>query len=378
MSRKKHAQRRRPKAGQTNQGLSKRRLPLALPKKEPLLPARPPAPTEAENPYVVQIVEHIRRVCAIAHLSPFVVLEDWAGMLEAALRLYADNARAYAMTGQFIDDPPEVEEIYRRARERYLKATETYPAVYREMQGAFSQTFGLLIAAAGPDLDWYAAQAAFSPDVIGQVYLACLALGRDWWPYFAPWPAALEVVQAALPDGEELVCRVLLQAHLKYQAARPADYIHPAEPGELFEQWFTEILPYCEPLIIGPALIDCGAMMLAAATRFPAWAVKDGLVLFYPQSGNPQVDRLARINSYLYGLNGYELELARAVRDIAAYQQQQLETLYPQPGLYAPATEPPQPEAEPPPPAEVPPARPAARLKPDAQTFEQLFRKIGR
>jgi hypothetical protein len=386
MSRKNQAGRRRPEVGQVNRVLLKRRLPIALPKKEPLLPARPPAPAEAQNPYVIQIVEHIRRVCAIAHLPPFVVLEDWIGMLEAALRLYADNARTYAMTGQFIDDPPEVKEIYRRARERYLKATESYPAAYREMQVAFSQTFALLIAAAGPELGWYATQAALSPDVIGQVYLACLALGKDWWPYFPPWPAALEVARTAIPNGEELACRVLIEAHFTYQQARPATFIQP-EPGERFEQWFSEVLPYCEPHIIGPALIDSGVMMLAAAAQFPPWAVKDGLIMFYPQSGNPQLDRLAHINAMLHGLNGYELELARAIQDIAAYQHQHPEALSPQPELQAPVAEPENLPTEPSqpataeattPPTTAPPPRPVNRVRPDEQTFEQLFRKIRR
>ena len=379
MSRKKHAGG-RPEDEQTSRSLPKRRLPLALPKREPLMPARPPSPTETENPYVIQIVEHIRRVCAISKVPVFTLLEDWSGLLEAALRLYADNARTYAITGHFIDDPPEVKETYRRARERYLKATETYPATYREMQVAFSQTFALLLAAAGPDLGWYAAQAALSPDVIGQAYLACLGLGKNWWPYFPPWPAALEVARAAIPNGEELACQVLVQAHLAYREARPANYIHP-EPGELFEQWFTEILPYCEPIIVGPNLIDSGVMMLATAAQFPSWALKDGLIMFYPKSGQPQLERLARINGMLYGLNGYELEMIRAVQDIAGSLQQPASP-YPQPTFYVPGAEPanlpPSDETETTSPPVTRPRQPIHWVEPGEQTFEQLFRKIRR
>lgn len=76
-------------SGSQARPLPKRRLPLVPPKKEPLLPARPPSPTEAQNPYVRQIVESIRRVCAISHLPAFTLIDDWTGMLEAALRLYA-------------------------------------------------------------------------------------------------------------------------------------------------------------------------------------------------------------------------------------------------------------------------------------------------
>lgn len=372
MPRKKRTRRRRTPA-KTNQAPPKRRLPLVPPQKEPLLPAQPPSPTEAENPYVTQIVEHIQRVSAISTLPVFTLLEDWSGMLEAALQLYADNARSYATTGHFIDDPPEVKETYRRARERYLKATEKYPATYREMQVAFSQTLALLIAAAGPELDWYAGQTAFSPDIIGQIYLSCLELGPPFWPYFPPWPAALEVARTAIPDGEELAYQVLLEAHLKYRQARPTDYIRP-EPGESFEEWFSQILPYCEPLIIGPALLDSSVMMLAAAAQFPPWVLKNGLVLLYPDSGQPQLNRLARINGMLYRLNGYELELIRAVQDIAAHLEQRPSALEPHPGFQGPPVEP----TGPPPPAGAEPVRSTGRLKPDAQTFEQLFRKIGR
>lgn len=380
MSQKKHAGS-RPGTEQANRGLPKRRLPLVPPKKEPLLPARPPSPTEVENPYVLQIVEPIQRVCAIARLPIFGVLEDWTAMLEAALRLYADNARSYALTGRFIDDPPEVKEIYRRARERYLRATEKYPAAYREMQATFSHTFALLAIAASSPLRQYATQTNLSPDVIGQVYLACLGLGPAWWPYFPPWPAALAAAQAAIPDGDELATQILVQAHQAYREARPADYIYPAEPGELFEQWFAEVLPYCEPIIIGPNLVDSGVMMLAAAAQFPDWAVKDGLVLFYPQSGNPQLDRLAHINAMLFGLNGYELELAKTVQDIANFAQQQPESRYPQSPPYGmPAAAnlagQPQPETQPSTPATAPPPHPTGRMKPGEKTFEQLFRKI--
>jgi hypothetical protein len=374
MSRRKNRGR-RAAPDRTRQPQLKRRLPLTPPRKEPLLPGQPPSVTEAQNPYALKVAEQIRRVCAIAHLPFFTVLEDWTGMLEAALRFYADNARAYAMTGRFIDDPPDVQETYRRARERYLKANETYPATYREMQAAFSHTFALLVTAAGPDLGWYAAQSAFSPDVIGRVYLDILGLGQAWWPYFPPWPAALEAAQAAIPNGEELACEILVQAHLKYRLDRPADYIHP-EPGELFEQWFTEILLYSEPLIIGPDRLDSSTMMLAAAAQFPDWAVKDGLVLLYPHSGQPQLDRLARINAMLYGLNGYDLEMARTVQDIAAYLDQQ-----PEPRRRPEPSPPAEPETPLPPPdtETITPVRhpSTGRIKPaDQATFSELFRRI--
>jgi len=137
-------------------------------------------------------------------------------------------------------------------------------------------------------------------------------------------------------------------------------------------------LPYCQPLVIGPAVIDSGTMMLALAARFPAWAVKNGLVRLYPDSGQPHLNRLARINAMLYGLNGYELELARTVQAIAAHWEQRSPAPEPHPRLevspVSPAGSLPSAGVE----TTLPPARSSGRLKPDARTFEQLYRKIGR
>ena len=132
-----------------------RRLPRPAGANRPPKQVLPPDPTETNNPYVVEIAGRIQRVCAIAHLSPYAVLNDWIGMLEAALRRYALNVKSYVTTGKFTEDPPEVQEIYRRARERYTEASKKYPATYREMQEAFSATFALLTLSAEPGLAAY-------------------------------------------------------------------------------------------------------------------------------------------------------------------------------------------------------------------------------
>jgi hypothetical protein len=357
--------------------IGKRRWPLPAPhRQQTARRVRPPDPAEADNPYVQEIANHFQRVCAITKLNLLTLLTDWVGMLEASLRLYADNARAYVMTGQFIDDPPEVKEIYRQARERYLRASLTYPAAYREMQTAFTTTYALLIEAAAPGLATYVKQTQVSPDIIGQVFLACLRPGPAWWPYFPPRAEALAAAREAIPDGAALIYAELSQAHLRYREAVPSPLALP-EAGEAFAAWFEAVIPYCQPLIVGPALLDSGVMMLAAAAQFPDWAVRDGLVHFYPAEVSPLYDRMTRINGYLYGLNGYDLALIGATQDIAAYLERQ-----PQPEAPPSLPEPPAatgaglPHLVRPPDAPLPP--PTGRVKPPAQTqatFADLFRK---
>jgi hypothetical protein len=279
-------------------------LPRPAGASAPSGPVAPPDPAEANHPYVLQIAEYIERVCSVARLPPYTVLSDWLGMIEATLRRYGLNARAIYFTGRPTPDPPEVAEIFRRARERYLQAARTYPAAYRTMQEGFVATFNLLQESAEAGLASYAAQTEHTPDVVGQVFLRCVKPGRAWWPYFPPWRITLQTAREYLANAADPVMDCLLEAGLKYHQA-VAHPIQP-EPGERFHEWFEGILPYADTLIVGPAAGNSSAALLAAAAQFPDWAVKRGLVQFYAPNPEPILDRMVSINAMLYGLNGYK------------------------------------------------------------------------
>lgn len=277
----------------------------------------PPDPAEANNPYVIEIVQHIRRVSSISHLSPYVILSDWLGMMEPALRRYNLNMKSFAMTGKFTADPPDVAEIFRRARERYVEASKKYPATYREMQIAFSACFALVIKAASYGLEAYARQLRYSPDIIGQVFLESVKPGPAWWGYFPPWHTALMLARIAIPDGEARVYRALEEAAIRYNqaVARP---LQP-EPGERFRLWFDAVTEYFEPILIGPTIIGSSVTMLAAAAQFPDWAVKRGMIHFYAPNEERLLDRMISINTILYNLNGYAVDIINTANEIAAY-----------------------------------------------------------
>jgi hypothetical protein len=351
-----------------------RRLPRPAGGRSRPGPVLPPDPAEAEHPYVGRIVEHIERVSAAARLSPYTVLADWLGMIEATLRRYGLNAKAVYFTGRPAPDPPEVAAIFRRARERYVQAARTYPAAYRAMQEGFIATFNLLQESAEAGLGFYGAQLDYTPDVVGQVFLACVKPGPAWWPYFPPWRATLEAAREAFADAADLIMERILAAGLKYCQA-VAWPIRP-EPGEHFEEWFEAMLPYADPLLVGPAAISSSAAMLAAAAQFPDWAVTRGLVQFYAPNPEPLLDRMISINASLYGLNGYDLELINIANELIAHHNQRVEAAQAGPvrvNLPSPLD-----EAPPLPP--VPQEDPLAlAIHPNARcshpTFADLFRK---
>lgn len=174
MSKKKKKQPSRPQsppgASGGNPPLLKRRMPR--PTRTAPHPLPPPVLYQAEpHPRAGELADKIRQFCRLAHLNPFVVWRDFVGMAEAGLTYQAENARSYALTGQFIQDPPPVAAHFKQARERYLRAAETYPAAYRVSQETFMELMAELQFFTGPGLGWYAEQTALNPDMIGQVFL---------------------------------------------------------------------------------------------------------------------------------------------------------------------------------------------------------------
>jgi hypothetical protein len=311
---------------------------------------------EALHPAVLEVAKIIRATGELAGLSPLVVLSDWFGMAEAAFKYRADNLRAIATSGQFVTDPPEVAEHFRRARERYLHATQARPAVYRVMQEGFARATALLSQAAAPGLAWFTQQ-ELNPDLTGQVFMTLLNPGPAWAQFFPPWFIAQEMARARCPDPWEALNQVFIKAALaQRESGAPRVEL---EPGVNWAEWYRSVRPYFVPALIGPALIDSGAAMLAVAARFPDWAVRHGLVCFiWAGEMEPLLRQMANLNAMLFGLNRYDLDLLETELELEAY----LET---------------QPAPPPPPEHQVYLAAPEEEPAPapDGATFEALFRQ---
>jgi hypothetical protein len=314
---------------------------------------------ELPNPAVLEIVELLRSTSELAGINPYVLCADWFGMTEAWLKFFGANLKAVATTGRVLADPPEVAEHFRRARERYLRAAEQRPVVYRLMQETFLRAAALLSLAAEPGLAWFARQTGLNPDLTGQVFLTLLDPGPAWRQFFPPWEVALAAAEARCPNGAELVEQALVEAAAQAKFSGRAAWVE-LEPGVNWAEWYAAVRPYLELELIGPAVIDSAGMMLAAAAKFPAWAVQHGLVRFLWAGVDPLLLKMANINAMLYGLNGYDLELLQTQLEIQEFVETR-PVLPPPPdhALYLAAE-----------PEETPPAAGA--------TFEALFRQGGK
>lgn len=350
----------------------KRRMPRPRPVAPPTpVPVLPRTAQDPPHPQAGELAQQIRHICQVGQLDPFVVFHDWVGMLEASLVYQAENAKAMALTGRFIEDPPPVKEHYRRARERYLRASEKYPATYRLMQTGFATVFAELELFAGPGLEWYAQQTALNPDLVGQIFLELLRPAAEWRQYFPAWGDALTAAQRLYPNAAEIAYEALIKVAATRQFQNPS-FIR-LEPGINFEAWLEAVEEQFEPILIGPASITSSAMMLAIAVQFPAWMVRRGLVKFVWTGVDPLLQQMANINICLYGLNGYELKLWQAVKEISAGLEEEER----QPGLQRRALSP-----SPPLPAELASTETGQRQPvidrldqvPD-RTFESLFRR---
>lgn len=301
------------KSRRTPQSSKPRRLPAPkIPAELRPLPPRQLGPPPVDNPYVTKIAHLIEQMATVSGLSPYVLLRDWLAMLESGLKMWPANMRAMALEGQFIEDPPEIQAIFSQARERYLRVSAQRPAVYRQMQEAFSEAFALLLESATPGLE----QINDNPDVIGQVFIACLQPSHNspWWRYFPDWSTALVVAQDALPEAHQLVYFVLAEAALQ---ARAEGHALQLDPGVNFPEWFEAIWPFVEPLRLGSPLVSSSVELLAAATQFPGWALKTGLVKFsWDPTLDPLIQHLININAMLFGLNGYIVAHCETLLDI--------------------------------------------------------------
>lgn len=285
-------------------------------------------PPVMSNPYVDKIISLIDEMVVATHLTPQVILEDWLGMIDGALLRWAENTKSVAIEGKFIKDTPEYFEIFRRARERFIRSSATHnPAAYTKMQEAFIIAFNILKEAALP-LEDYAGQGVYHPDVVGQVfvnYYPTLA----WRQHFChDWEACLDYALAMLPPPEKISTDIFLGIREAQEIARSKGTMVKLEPGENFLEWLLSIKPYYQPteiLLIGAPMVHSIGALLAAASQVPDWMRDNDLIRFYwfEEGMDPIIERLNRINMNLYGLNGFTWSHIMAALDVLAHQAQQ-------------------------------------------------------
>ena len=281
-------------------------------------------PSPGARNYAGEIVKCLAQVTAVSGYGPAVVFDDWTRIVEASLEALPGHLKSVARTGRWAEDTPEAAGVFAQVRARYARGARS--SSHSQVWESFGQAFALLLESAAPGLWHYACFDAgyMGPDVIGQAYMDFANYDPKWSAqYWTPWNVALLMANLSIPNGDREVHDRLKQAlthpdNALGAAVLLASLVIPEGDPAVHREWFlTRVIPaaipFYQPITFCEPAIGSGVMMLAAASRFPDWAVAMRLVVFNGQDVDPTCVRMAHINSMLYGLNGYALKLAEAV-----------------------------------------------------------------
>ena len=83
----------------------------------------------------------------------------------------------------------------------------------------------------------------------------------------------------------------------------PFDYRDPQE--YLVNSVIPGLQAYLQPMLLSDPACGSGILLLAAAQRFPTFAVEAGLICFCGHDIDPICVKMAHLNEVLYGLNGF-------------------------------------------------------------------------
>ncbi|MCB0164493.1 MAG: SAM-dependent DNA methyltransferase [Anaerolineae bacterium] len=291
---------------------------------------RPPQPGaghfHGSGQYVRQIIKCLEKVNAVSGYHAYQIFDDWTQLVEACLEALPTHLTSVAQTGQMAEDTPETKTVFERLQARYE------PSPYRsnsaDVWSQFSQALAILLESSEPGLWGPGSYGNFDvgymgPDVIGHTYMLYATPNQALAQIFTPWNVALLLGRLNITSGEQQIHERLKQAcqhpdNILAQATLLAG-LAIDDPQEAREWFFSRVLPAAwptfEPLKVGdPAGCGSGVLLLAAAACFPVWAVHLNCVTFQGIDIDPVSVRLAKINCYLYGLNGYYLKFAEALQ----------------------------------------------------------------
>jgi hypothetical protein len=328
MSKKKKRKRRRRKANNTGIPTRLRRLPAPR-----VSPPVSPKPTpgkrpEPDNPITAEIIRLHAELNRVTRRGAFQIWFDWLETEEAWLKIVGARGELEAMAGL----PAEVQQKFDELDRVYTQTTAHYPSAYRKMGETFTIIHRLL-ADTYPCIDLEACEKLDqpNPDILGQAFLAGVGSPRSWQQFFPGWPACLRLARELIPDPAAATAEVyeqLAQAHIRARSiGAEIETLQPGE-NETWAAWFEALEPYYEPLLVGPGLIFSSTMLLALASRFPAWITRNGLIRFaWPDiEVDPVLSRITSITAMLYGFNGFYAGKQQGDREAIAQIETYLET----------------------------------------------------
>lgn len=243
--------------------------------------------------------------------QPWSYYYDWLKLAEATLAAMPSLAKYAAehQTLQGHQDTSETQALFAMLRQRYPPDSRHF--VWDGFQKAFS-----LVC-------YEASLPVIEGDFIGDTYMLLNAGSHHLGQYFTPWTVCECMARMAILDGEKEVWDRLKSAVLKDDLASAMMFALYAvtagqeDSGEKLPDEFMheKIMRFVvhpalasgkyKPITICDPCVGSGAMLLAAANQFPKWMIDAGLIQFYGMDIDEQCVRMARVNSMLYGLNGF-------------------------------------------------------------------------
>ena len=290
------------------------------------------APSSGGNwTYAGRIIKLLERISTITGHRPYTIFDDFLNITWSSLEMLPKHLEARHATGELAKDPPETRAIWDQIRLRYQSSGSTTDR-YMEVIDLFAQAFAELVNATSQGLNPTRPEGwgTMGPDVLGQVYELFANNDPSWnAQYFTPYTIAKFIASVTIPDGEKMVMDQIRQAlehpdNIAGRAVILAGMLLPPDDSEVALNYFLTwvvpaALPYYKPIKFLEPCIGSGVMMLAAASQFPEWAIRLGLVSWSGLDIDDQVVRVSRINARLYNLDGFLTRL-----EVAAEGMQQL------------------------------------------------------
>lgn len=247
------------------------------------------------------------------------VFGDWLELCEASLTMLPVHAESVSVSGQMAEDSPETKAVFERVRARYTP----------ERFAFLSEALALLLTAS---VEGY-------QDLIGEVFMQFANPNPGSGQFFTPFHLARTMAEMLSAGCVELAHERLKAAIRMSPLAEALAVAGSVLDGESAHRWlFSRVLPayieHYEPVKVSDPACGSGVMLLAHASTMPAWMVQSGLIQYYGMDIDRRCVQMARINTMLYGLNGYGARISCAL-DASYRALEQLQAPYNQ--LYAEA-----------------------------------------
>lgn len=263
--------------------------------------------------YTDEVVKCLEEVKYLTGRRSHQIFEDFLETLDTLLDQLPAHLQARQETGAWAPVPPEV-----RARLNLVR-TNYRPDDYRKVIVLFSEAIACIIESPlkgslwrGGDERW----GDYGPDALGGSHMVFANSEPGWrGQYFTSWDTAqmhaalifqekkghdlvMERIWEALEHPDNQVGQILVMTGLVLPPTSP-------QTAKIFREMLLPALAgFYKPITIYDPTVGSGVLLLAAAARFPEWAVKLNLIQLYGQDLDRQCWLMARNNCRLWGLNG--------------------------------------------------------------------------